>query len=161
MKKIKSRAKRRARSEERKRKGDGSTKTDSKKTRPKKCEAQGPLPRDFIEVREKIAALVKDSASEIAFRLIEVAKTGQLAPARYLFEAVGLYPPGADTSSRRKDSLAYRLLKSLGIPTEPLDTAEDAEQGGTAGGAELGGEQRSEGTTANEEAWREVAARMP
>jgi hypothetical protein len=40
-------------------------------------------------------------------RFIEVAKSGHLAPAKYWFEAVGLYPPTAETLAKPENSLAY------------------------------------------------------
>jgi hypothetical protein len=80
---------------------------------------------DFVQVRKNIAALVGGAAQDIAKRAIEVAKAGQLAPAKYLFEAVGLYPAATETLAGSEDSLAYTLLKRLGLPTDPLIQNED------------------------------------
>ena len=82
-------------------------------------------PEDFVEVRKNIATLVRMSAKEIANAFIEMAKAGQLAPAKYLFEAVGLYPPTAETLSKPENSLAYTLLKRMGLPTDPVIGEED------------------------------------
>ena len=82
-------------------------------------------PEDFVEVRKNIATLVRMSAKEIANVFIEMAKAGQLAPAKYLFEAVGLYPPTAETLSKPENSLAYTLLKRMGLPTDPVIGEED------------------------------------
>jgi hypothetical protein len=58
--------------------------------------------------------------------VIEVAKTGQLASAKYLFEAVGLYPATEETRAKApEDSLAYTLLRRMGLPTEPVICDED------------------------------------
>jgi len=46
-------------------------------------------PVDMVQLRENINNLVGESAKDIATKVIEVAKTGQLASAKYLFEAVG------------------------------------------------------------------------
>ncbi len=92
---------------------------------PKSSDAEV-LPKDFKEVRENIAALVKNSASSIAAAVIDVAKTGQLAQAKYLFEAVGLYPTGDETQSEPEESLAQILLKRMGLPTEPVNQASEA-----------------------------------
>lgn len=82
-------------------------------------------PKDFVEVRENIATLVRMSANQIAAAFVEAAKAGQVAPAKYLFEAVGLYPPTAETLSKPENSLAYTLLKRMGLPTEPVICEED------------------------------------
>jgi hypothetical protein len=47
-------------------------------------------PVDMVHLRENINSWVGHSAEDIAIKVIEVAKTGQLASAKYLFEAVGL-----------------------------------------------------------------------
>ncbi len=43
---------------------------------------------DVVRVRESISILVRESAAKIATEIIKVAVTGQLAPAKYLFEAI-------------------------------------------------------------------------
>ncbi|MGA7402644.1 MAG: hypothetical protein WBW38_21675 [Candidatus Sulfotelmatobacter sp.] len=85
-------------------------------------------PVDFVEVRKSIAALVGGAAREITEKAIEEAKQGQLGPAKYLFEAVGLYPPTEETAQTRpEDSLAYTLLRRMGLPTDPVIRDEDDE----------------------------------
>ena len=91
------------------------------KARPAKTK----VPRDFAGVRKNIATLVREAANEIAGRLIEMAKGGHLASVKYLFETVGLYPPTAEIGSKPEDSLAYRLLTKLGLPTDPVIGKED------------------------------------
>ena len=51
--------------------------------------------------------------------LVDAAKQGQVAPAKYLFEICGLFPAGEETAEKKEDSLAYTLLKRMGLPTEP------------------------------------------
>jgi hypothetical protein len=104
-------------------------------------EAETTAPPDFAEARKMIAELVRLSAVEIATSFLNAAKTGQVAPAKYLFEAVGLYPATEETPERAKHSLAYTLLKRMGLPTEPVDAAEgdgkcDGEWNSNAGGGE-------------------------
>jgi hypothetical protein len=83
-------------------------------------------PVDMVRVRENINNLVGNSAKEIAAKVIEVAKTGQLASAKYLFEAVGLYPATEETQAKPpEDSLAFTLLKRMGLPTEPVICDDD------------------------------------
>ena len=87
-----------------------------------------PDPVDFAEVRKIIATLVRISAKHITEEVIKVAKTGQLAPAKYLFEAVGLYPPGVE-AAKPEDSLAYSLLKRMGLQPD-AGVPEEAKKGG-------------------------------
>jgi hypothetical protein len=90
--------------------------TAAKKRPPKKKKG-----KDIVEVRENINELVKASAKTIANKVIEVAKTGQLASAKYLFEAIGLYPATEQTAPTPvTGSLAHTLLTRMGLPTEPV-----------------------------------------
>jgi hypothetical protein len=92
-----------------------------------KIPAKAVKPVDFGAVRKDIANLVGGAAKDIAAKAIEKAKSGQLAPAKYWFEAVGLYPAAAETEARPEDSLAYTLLKRMGLPTDPVIRDEDEE----------------------------------
>jgi hypothetical protein len=78
------------------------------------------VPADFMEARKNIANLVRISVNEIAARFIADAKAGHVASAKYLFEVAGLYPATAETSAVPDNSLAYTLLKRMGLPTDPL-----------------------------------------
>ncbi len=108
-----------------KEKGKGTAKKAKKKP------AETSLPKakkgkDIVQVRENINELVKASAQKIAIEVIKVALTGQLATAKYLFEAVGLYPPTEETMVRPiETTLAHTLLKRMGLPIEPVITDED------------------------------------
>jgi hypothetical protein len=83
-------------------------------------------PADMVQVRENISDLVRGSAEGIATKVIEVAMTGQLASAKYLFEAVGLYPATEQTAAIPvEDSLAHTLLRRMGLPLDPVVTDED------------------------------------
>jgi hypothetical protein len=82
--------------------------------------------KNIVEVRGNIDNLVKNAAELIAAEVIKVALTGQLATAKYLFEAVGLYPPTEQTAAPLvKDTLAHTLLSRMGLPTEPVIFDED------------------------------------
>ena len=83
-------------------------------------------PVDIVDARENVTKLVRDAAIEIALGVIEGAKAGQLASAKYLFEVAGLYPAAEEAAAARpEDSLAYILLKRMGLPTEPVIREED------------------------------------
>ena len=101
-------------------KGKGTAKKSAKKsTGTKKA-------KDVVEVRKNINELVRASAELIAIEVIKVALTGQLATAKYLFEAAGLYPATEQTAATPvTGSLAYTLLKRMGLPTEPVICDED------------------------------------
>ena len=108
-----------------KEKGKGKATAKAKKSA-KKSAPKAKKPVDMVRVRENINNLVKNSARKIATEVIKVAKTGQLASAKYLFEAVGLYPATEQTAVRPQDnSLALTLLKRMGLPTEPAICEED------------------------------------
>ena len=69
---------------------------------------------------------MKNAAELIATEVIKVALTGQLATAKYLFEAVGLYPPTEQTAAPLvKDTLAHTLLTRMGLSIEPVICDED------------------------------------
>jgi hypothetical protein len=77
--------------------------------------------KDIFQVRANINELVKDSAEDIATEVIKVAKTGQLAPAKYLFEAAGIYPPTEQSAANPIErSLAHTLLTRMGLPLDPV-----------------------------------------
>jgi hypothetical protein len=78
-------------------------------------------PIDVAEARKKIDSLVRASSDKIVNALIEAAGKGKLAEAKYLFEIIGLHPATHEAAFRPENSLAYRLLKRLGLPTEPVE----------------------------------------
>jgi hypothetical protein len=87
--------------------------------------------KDVIRLRADIDKLIRSAAEIIAQALIDAAKAGQVAPAKYLFEAVGLYPVTEETMPKPEgESLAERLLKRMGLPTEPVIDGEDGEKSG-------------------------------
>ncbi len=83
-------------------------------------------PVDLVQVRENINNLVGESAEAIATGVINVAKAGQLTSAKYLFEAIGLYPSTEQTAPRAvENSLAHTLLTRMGLPLDPVICDED------------------------------------
>ena len=100
-------------------KAKGKGKGTAKKPAKKKAETSAG--KNIVEVRGNIDNLVKASAELIAAEVIKVALTGQLATAKYLFEAIGLYPATEQTTPAPViGSLAHTLLKRMGLPTEPV-----------------------------------------
>jgi hypothetical protein len=124
--------------------------------------------KDIVQVRENINELVKDSAKDIATEVIKVAKTGQLASAKYLFEAAGIYPATEQaTTNPIERSLAHTLLRRMGLPLDPVvcdeeptvvvlpsDTKDMSDEAVMAGDAK----ENAEGEAAEEEGEEEPAA---
>lgn len=107
-------------------KAKGKGKAAAKQSAAKTSAAKKKRGKDIVEVRGNIDNLVKDSAVKIATEVIKVALTGQLATAKYLFEAIGLYPATEQTAPTPVvGSLAHTLLKRMGLPTEPVICEED------------------------------------
>jgi hypothetical protein len=110
-------------------KAKGKGKSAVKKVAAKKSSPKVKKGKDLDKVREGIDNKIKDSAQLIANKVIEMAKTtGQLAVAKYLFEAVGLYPASAESEARPiETTIAHQLLTKMGIPLEPVVLDEDGE----------------------------------
>jgi hypothetical protein len=107
-------------------KSSGNSAKKSAEESAEKSEPQTKKPVDLAQVRENINNLVGESAEEIARIVIEGAKTGQLTSAKYLFEAVGLYPSTEPTAARPIEiSLAHTLLRRMGLPLDPVVCDED------------------------------------
>jgi hypothetical protein len=105
-------------------KAKGKSKAAAKKSAAKKAATNEG--KNIVEVRGNIDNLVKDAAELIAIEVIKVALTGQLATAKYLFEAIGLYPATEITAPTPVvGSLAHTLLKRMGLPTEPVICEEE------------------------------------
>jgi hypothetical protein len=91
--------------------------------------AEPRAPKSLEEARKDVKALVRSWAEEIAKGLIETAKAGRLAEAKYLFEVANVYPVSEELDSEGGESVTRALLKSLGLPTDRLDREEDAKKG--------------------------------
>jgi hypothetical protein len=110
---------------------DSAQKSTRRRASPKK------KPVDLVQVRENINNLVGESAEALAAGVINVAKAGQLTSAKYLFEAIGLYPATEQTAPRPlENSLAHTLLTRMGLPLDPVIC--DEEPGPAASPSENG-----------------------
>lgn len=120
-------------------KAKGKAKATAKKSAAKKSSPKEKKKgKDIVEVRENINELVKESAEDIATSVIEVAtRTGQLASAKYLFEAVGIYPATEQPEARPiETTMAHQLLTRMGLPLEPVVYEKDGETVGLEDEAE-------------------------
>ena len=105
-------------------KGKATTRRSVKRSTPKNTPEKKGI--DLVQLRENISELVKASAQEVAIEVIKVALTGQLATAKYLFEAIGLYPAMEQAAARPiETTLAHTLLRRMGLPLDPVVCDED------------------------------------
>jgi hypothetical protein len=110
------------------------TKKRAKKTAAKKPAAKKSRHKkqmDPAKVREEIAGIVKSGAKEITEAVMDQAIHGELAPAKYLFEVAGVYPPVSEGNQtpEEEDCLAKTLLDRIEPPKkapEP-EASEDEE----------------------------------
>lgn len=132
----------------------GPKKVAKKKNSPKKPRAKKQA--NPAAVRNDIAIIVQSGAKRIAKAVMEQAMTGQLAPAKYLFEVAGVFPASTDGShaTADEDCLAKTLLDRLNIPDEPVgrdDEDEPVVPGQHTASKEEVGEKQAEGAHPEEE----------
>ena len=78
------------------------------------------VPEDAADAFEIVKRLVLANAIEMAEAAVQAAKEGELGPLKYLFELTGIRESESDADEPpEEDSLSYRLLTKLGLPTEP------------------------------------------
>jgi hypothetical protein len=116
-------------------KDKGKAKRPAKRSAPTKSAECAPTKttKDMAQVRESIKELVKNSAEAIATAVIKVAKSGQLASAKYLFEAWGVHPATEESKENpESDSSAVTMLKRVRLLTEAATLDEEEEPSGRA-----------------------------
>lgn len=102
------------------------TKAKSKSARPRGRRESNPA-----EVRKDISKIVRSGARRITKAVMEQAGSGQLAPARYLFEVAGIYPALTDGAFATEDEecLAKTLMRRLNLPDNPIPLDDEDEMG--------------------------------
>jgi len=106
-----------------KNKGKGKSKSKGNKSaKAKGTKRSSKKPLDPVKVRREISEIVMESAQAITQAVKVQAAQGQLAPAKFLFEMAGVFPPSTDGTftTENEDSLAKTLLNRLNIPLEPV-----------------------------------------
>ncbi len=83
----------------------------------KSAEREAP---DLAEIRRHIAHLVGNGAVDMVETTIDQVGKGHYLGMKYLFEMIGLYPATSTDDVATEDSLAAILLRSLGLPPEPI-----------------------------------------
>jgi len=86
--------------------------------------AEPTAPKSLEEARKDVNSRVRNAAGAIADGLIEAAKAGRLAEAKYLFEIAGVYPVSEEPDNEGGESVTRALLKSLGLPSDRLGQEE-------------------------------------
>lgn len=140
-------------------------KTAKKKSAKKSVEKTEEV-MDLVEVRKEVAVIVGKAATKMAQAVVDEAVKGQLAPVKYLFEVLGLYPATSEGSAAtaQEDTLTRTLLRRLGLPEvmvlpgeeEPARKvkrpAEDSADGQSAEGSQAaGGETATDTALGNSE----------
>lgn len=99
-------------------------KPSAKKSASKKAsvKSKSRKPVDMQAIREAIANRVGAEAVDICAALAEEAKKGELTPAKFLFEMIGLYPASAmqatddeEVDQEEGNDLAQVLLRRLSL----------------------------------------------
>jgi hypothetical protein len=98
--------------------------TNVEETKVSSALAEPKTPKSLEEARKDVKTRVRNSAGDITDGLIEAAKAGRLAEAKYLFEIAGVYPVSDEPDTAGGESVTRSLLKSLGLPTDRLDREE-------------------------------------
>lgn len=101
------------------------------KTKRKSASPRAKKESNPAEVRKDISKIVQSSAKRIAKAVMEQATTGQLAPAKYLFEVAGIYPALTDGTfgTEDEDCLAKTLMNRLDLPDKPIAPDDEDEMG--------------------------------
>ena len=96
-------------------KNKAAAKKPTRKSAGKKRETKDKPETNPAEVRKEISKLVEEAATAVAEAVIDVAKTGQLAPAKYLFEMASIFPPApnGEQATTEEDCLAKMLLSRI------------------------------------------------
>jgi hypothetical protein len=114
-------------------------KASARKPAKKKIVSRSRKPLDLQAIRAMIANTVGTQALEITAALVEEAKKGELAPAKFLFEIIGLYPVSADPANEEEEAaeegndFAKALLQRLALPGSGEDAEEAIEFVGVTG----------------------------
>jgi hypothetical protein len=104
------------------------TTTSSSSTSSSSSSPKDKQPVDLAEVRKEISSIVGTNAAALARAVMGEGLKGQLAPVKYLFEAMGLYPATECNETKPdKESLAHTLMRNLKLPESPIVDEDDNE----------------------------------
>jgi hypothetical protein len=85
--------------------------------------------KDAAQVREEIVGMVKSGAVDITAAVIGQAMSGNVVPAKYLFELAGVFPAVNDgkQAAQEEDCLAKTLLDRIDRPVQKPVKKDDDE----------------------------------
>jgi hypothetical protein len=98
-------------------------------------------------VRKQVCRIIEARAKKMTEAVAGQAESGQVGPAKFLFEVANIHPLVKDETevTKREESLAETLLDRLGIPKTPVAADEYAKEDMTVIPANaLGSEQDAE-----------------
>lgn len=82
--------------------------------------SSGGEPKEVTDIRQDLAKLVLDNATDILKGAIEKAKQGHYSITKLLFSLAGIYPAPAASDAAADHSLADFFCKELGLsPPDP------------------------------------------
>jgi hypothetical protein len=114
-------------------------KASARKPAKKNVVSRSQKPLDLQALRAMIANTVGGQALGITSALVEEAKKGELAQAKFLFEMIGLYPASAEPADEEEEGaqegneLAKVLLQRLALAGSGEDAEEATEFAGVTG----------------------------
>jgi hypothetical protein len=102
----------------------------SAEKKPAKKKSGAKKQADPAQVREQLAGIVKSGAKGITRKMMDQAMNGDLAPAKYLLEMAGVYPPASEDelTIQEEDCLAKTLLDRLNLSPKPAANAQESEE---------------------------------
>lgn len=77
-------------------------------------------PMNSAEALQRVIEIVRERAEEIAIGLANAGAEGQQAPAKFLFEIAGIYPPNEKMVAEKEpeECVTYSFLKKHGFVNE-------------------------------------------
>jgi|HubBroStandDraft_3_1064219.scaffolds.fasta_scaffold276307_2 hypothetical protein len=114
-------------------------KASARKPAKKNVVSRSRKPLDLQAIRAMIAKTVGGQALDITSALVEEAKKGELAPAKFLFEMIGLYPVSVGAADEEAEDaedgneFAKALLQRLALSGSGEDAEEATEFAGVTG----------------------------
>ena len=102
----------------------------TRKATKKSSVSKSQKPLDLEAMRAMVANTVRGQALDITSALVEEAKKGELAPVKFLFEMIGLYPASAGPANEDEEAadegndFAKALLQRLALPGSGEDPEE-------------------------------------
>ena len=80
------------------------------------ADPKAPSKEDIQRVQNRVTNVILDGSVEMARRVVQtVAEGGQITALKFLWDVVGLFPPGERSDEESPDTLAKILLERMGL----------------------------------------------